>query len=315
MGPFTASQINEQKFAAVVDSLFLDFDLGDGVTATRRIICLSRMRRTHLVALLDQVEDLVIVVDELLFESGNLDGIRLIFSEFELIMFVEQVIDLATIYFVHGHRDCEITLMVLPVIDSALKQIFHCNTLYAIHGVCLAGSRLSVCENGHDALVEDEVENGPNLIEIKFLVGLMLAEGIIEFEFRVFNRFGDAIYLVFAVVHENLRVNDRDHVDLSVRELMMEDWPLLEANTYPHLVSKRVRLLSCQLFLFILNHGLEIDVDLDPLQLIVGLALALKLADLFHLQTAGISVDFDLIDFISSCHLALNVHQSGARHV
>lgn len=75
LGSLTASQINEQKLAAVVDSLLLDFDLGDGVTATRRIIGLSRMRRTHLVALLDQVEDLVIVVDELLFESGNLDGI------------------------------------------------------------------------------------------------------------------------------------------------------------------------------------------------------------------------------------------------
>jgi len=75
LSPLTSSQIDEQEFAAIVDPLLLNLDLSDGMTATRRIVGLGRMRRTHLIALLDQVKDLVVVVHELLLESSNLDGI------------------------------------------------------------------------------------------------------------------------------------------------------------------------------------------------------------------------------------------------
>lgn len=45
----------------------------------------------------------------------------------------------------------------------------------------------------------------------------------------------------------------------------MEYWTLLEANANLHLIGERVRLLSRQPIFFSLDHGLEINIDLDTL--------------------------------------------------
>lgn len=85
-------------------------------------------------------------------------------------MFVKQVIDFSAVYFVHGNCDREVALVVLPIIDAALEKIFDRNALYAIHGVCFARSRLAVCKYCDDALVEDEIENGSDLIKIELFI-------------------------------------------------------------------------------------------------------------------------------------------------
>jgi hypothetical protein len=101
---------------------------------------------------------------------------------------------------------------------------------------------------------------------------------------------------------------------------MMEDWPLLEADADLHLVGEGVQLLPWESFLLVLDHGLEVDVNLDALELVVGLSFTLELADLLHLKPTCISIYFYLIDFISSRHFSLQVpslgcHQRSVGHV
>lgn len=216
MRSLATGQVHEQQLAAIVHALFLNFDLGDRVTPARRVIGLRRVRRTHLVSLLDQIEDLVVVVNELLFESSNLNGIRLILSKLKLIMFVKEVIYFPTVNLIHRYCYRKIPLVHLPVVYSTFEKIFYCNALYAIHRVCLARSRLPVCEYCYYALIEDQVENGPHLIKIQLLVRLMLTKRIIEFEFRVFNGFGYAIDLVLAVMNKYFGVHHRHNVYLAI---------------------------------------------------------------------------------------------------
>lgn len=71
----TACQVDQEKLAALADALLLNLDLRDGVTSAGRIIGFCCVRRPHSVALLDEVQDLVVVVDELLLETGDLNRI------------------------------------------------------------------------------------------------------------------------------------------------------------------------------------------------------------------------------------------------
>lgn len=159
------------------------------------------------------------------------------------------------------------------------------------------------------------------MVEIELFIRFVLAESIVKFELGIFNCFGHAIHFVLAIVHKDLRVAHRDHVDLSVRQLLVEDGPLLEAHTDFHLVSKSMLPLARQLLLFMLHHCLEVDVNLDSLQLIVRFPLALQLTNLLHFEPACVSVDFDLVDLVRSRHfsglniVSLSCHQGCIRHV
>lgn len=53
-----------------------------------------------------------------------------------------------------------------------------------------------------------------------------------------------------------------------------------------------------------LDHGLEVDVNFDALELVVSLALALQLANLLHLKSPCISINFDLINFVCCSHFS-----------
>lgn len=66
----------------------------------------------------------------------------------------------------------------------------------------------------------------------------MLAEGIIKFELCVFNGFGHTVHLESAVMDEDLWICHRDYVNFSIGKFLVEDGPLLEANTDFHLVRK-----------------------------------------------------------------------------
>ena len=66
---------------------------------------------------------------------------------------------------------------------------------------------------------------------------------------------------------------------------------------------------------------LEVNVDLDTLKLIIGLALRLESSGLLHLHSARVSVYFYLIDLICYRHFSgrdmtsLGSHQSSVGHV
>lgn len=73
LSSLTTCQVNKKKFTTVIDSLFLNFDLGDSMTSAGSIICFGCVSCPHLVSLLDEIEDLIIIVNELFFESSNLN--------------------------------------------------------------------------------------------------------------------------------------------------------------------------------------------------------------------------------------------------
>uniref|UniRef100_A0A7S3CME7 Uncharacterized protein n=1 Tax=Strombidium rassoulzadegani TaxID=1082188 RepID=A0A7S3CME7_9SPIT len=206
LGALTASQVDEEELAALLHALLLDLDLSDGVGATRGVVGLRGVRRPHLVTLLYQLKNLVVVVHELLSQPRDLDSVVFVLAQAQLLMVVEQIVELAAVDLVHGDGDSEISLMILPVVDAPFEQVFNRYALDAVHGVGLARARLPVSEDGHHALVEDEVEYGAHLEEVELLVRLEGVECIVEFELRVFDCFGHAVDFKSAVVNNDLGV-------------------------------------------------------------------------------------------------------------
>ena len=130
-------------------------------------------------------------------------------------MVIKQVVDFAAINFVHWNGDGEISLIVLPVIDSSLKQILHCIVLQTLHGESLARASLPVRKNCYRSRVENQVEDRLDTEAVKFLVRLMLAKRVVEFESLVVNKFCDAIHLVLAVMDDHFRVGNWNYVNFT----------------------------------------------------------------------------------------------------
>ena len=85
------------------------------------IIGLCGVSGPHLVALINELEDLVICVHKDLLQALDLNRVVLVFSLLQLLVFVEQIVEFASVNLVHGHSDSEVALMVLPVVDAPLK--------------------------------------------------------------------------------------------------------------------------------------------------------------------------------------------------
>ena len=125
------------------------------MTSTRGIVGFRCVSCSHLVTLLNQVQDLIIVVNKLLLESCDLDRVGFVFSELEFIVLVEQIVYFAAVNLVHGDRDGEIPLVVLPIVDASLEKIFHSNGLDAVHRVGLARAGLTIGKDCYYSLIED----------------------------------------------------------------------------------------------------------------------------------------------------------------
>ena len=125
-----------------------------------------------------------------------------------------------------------------------------------------------------------------------------MRERIIKSKLGVFNCFGDSIYFVFAVMNYDLWVCDRYNINLTIRELLLENGALLETYTDFHLVSKNMLSMFGDLFPLGLNHGLEIDIYLDTLQFIISFSLTLQFTRFLHSETSSIPINFNLINFI-----------------
>jgi hypothetical protein len=89
-------------------------------------------------------------------------------------------------------------------------------------------------------LVEYQIENRPDLIEVKLFTGLVLAERIVKLELIVLNSFGNTVNFVATVMDNDLRVYYRNYIDVTISKLLVEDGPLFETDTDFHLVCERV---------------------------------------------------------------------------
>lgn len=262
------------------------------------------MRSPHGITLLNQIQNLIIVVDELLFETSDLNHVVFILSQTELLMLVQEIVEFATINLIHRNGNSEIPLMIFPIVDTSLEQILHSDTLKAVHSVGFSRASLPIRKNGDDALIENKIQNWTNLVEVKLLVGLAVREGIIKSKLSVFDCFGHSIYFVLAIVDDDLWVGHRYDVNLTIRELLLENGALLEAHTDLHLVGENVLPAFGDLFPLGFDHGLKINIYLDTLELIIGFSLTLKFTGFFHSETSSIPVDFNLINLVSGGDLS-----------
>jgi hypothetical protein len=135
LSSFTSSQVNQEKFTALFYSLLLDLNLCNCVASAGSVVGLCGVSSPHLVSLPNQFENLVIIVNELLFEPGNLDSIILVFSQIELLVLVQKIVKFASINFIHRDCNSEVPLMIFPVVNPSLEQIFNGYALQTVHSV------------------------------------------------------------------------------------------------------------------------------------------------------------------------------------
>ena len=91
------------------------------------------MSGSHRVTLVDQLNNLLFRGNEVLSQPLNLDLLVLIFQDLQHFVVIKQVVDLATIYLVHGYRNGKVSLVVLPVVYTSLEKVLHGQPLQSIH--------------------------------------------------------------------------------------------------------------------------------------------------------------------------------------
>ena len=148
----------------------MDLDLADSMAPTRSVIGFGSVGCSDAVTELDELEDLLFGLDELLLEPLDLHLLVFVLEQLEAFVVVEQVVDLSAVDLVHRHRDCEVALLLLEVVDATVEQVLDGELLQALHGVSLAGASLSVSKHSYDARVEDQVQDWPDRVVVQLLV-------------------------------------------------------------------------------------------------------------------------------------------------
>lgn len=96
------------------------------------------MGSSDTIALVDQINDLLLRGDKVFSETLNLNFLVPILEDLQHLVIVKQVIDLATINFIHRHSDSKVALIILPIVDTAFEQVLNGQILQALHREGLA---------------------------------------------------------------------------------------------------------------------------------------------------------------------------------
>ena len=137
----------------------MHLNLAYSVAATRRVICLGGVCGPHAIAEANQIEYFFLRLHELLFQALNLNFLGLILQNFQCFMVVQQVVQLAPVYLVHGYGNREVSLVLLEVGYAAIEQIMNGRLLQPLHSVRLSRAGLAIREYSDYALVEDQVND------------------------------------------------------------------------------------------------------------------------------------------------------------
>ncbi len=70
-------------------------------------------------------------------------------------MIIKQVVDLSSVDLVHRNCDSKVALHILPVVDTAFKQVSDCELLKTLHSKGFTRACLSVCENRDRTCIEN----------------------------------------------------------------------------------------------------------------------------------------------------------------
>jgi hypothetical protein len=116
-------------------------------------------------------------------------------------MVVEQVIYFIAVNFIHRNSNCKVALIVLPVVNAALKQVLNGKTLQPLHGVSFPGTSLTVSEDCNRASVEHIVQYRAQRVFVKLLSALDAAKSVIKLKVLIFNKLRDSVDFVPALVN------------------------------------------------------------------------------------------------------------------
>lgn len=136
------------------------------MTSTGGIIRLCGVSCSHPISLLYKFQNVVIIINELFFQTSNLYHTIFVLSKVKRKMIIQKIVEFASIYFVHRDSDCKISLMIFPVVNSSFEEIFNCYILNSIHCISFSRSCLTICKNGDNTLIEYQVKNRTNLIKV-----------------------------------------------------------------------------------------------------------------------------------------------------
>lgn len=97
--------------------LYLAYRMG----ATGGVVGLGGMGSAYAAAEGYQIKDLFLGLHELFLESVDLDLLLLVLQYLELLVIVEEIVDLASVYLIHADCDCEVPLVVLEVGNAPVE--------------------------------------------------------------------------------------------------------------------------------------------------------------------------------------------------
>jgi hypothetical protein len=200
---------------------------------------------------------------------------------------VQQVVNFASVDLVHGNGDCEVSLVTLPVVYSAVEQVGDRQLLEALHGEGFSGASLSVGKNSDGAGVEYQVEDGADRVVVEVFVAFVLGEGVVELELLVFDVLRDSVHFKFVFVHNHLRIAERNRVDFASGQFLLKDGSFFHADTNFQLVCRGVRLHERNIFPHLLHQGLKLNINFDSHGLVVIFALS---SFALHVLHAGSSL-------------------------
>lgn len=67
---------------------------------------------------------MIIIINELFFQTSYLYHSIFIFLELELLMIIEKIVEFTSINLVHWNSNCEIPFVILPIINSSFEKVF-----------------------------------------------------------------------------------------------------------------------------------------------------------------------------------------------
>jgi len=126
LSSFRSCQIDQQKFTRILHTFLMYLDLANSMTTTWSIICFGGMCCSSRISELNQLENLFFRLDKLFFEALDLNLLTLIFQDFKLLVIVNKIVDLSSIDFVHRNCHCEVSLLLLEVINTSIEKILNC---------------------------------------------------------------------------------------------------------------------------------------------------------------------------------------------
>jgi hypothetical protein len=96
------------------------------------------MSGTYRVPEADQIQNFLLRLHELLLKPLDLNFLRFVLKYFQLLVVVQQVVELASVNFVHRDGNSEVSLVILKVSNASIEKVSDGQLLEPLHRISLA---------------------------------------------------------------------------------------------------------------------------------------------------------------------------------